>query len=346
MGWNRVVKTVKGRQYAYLQRSFRDGATVRTESRYLGPVNGSEAAGRPSLPAEMPSLAPIATAAGIAAEGTVPADGPGHAYPSSRRAYLDSVKQGLRFCFVPSARRMSGERMEREYARVVEWAQGLGVPAARFPRILVREGKEAGFRRAWFGGGIVVSMARAGGRTAGRRAFTDALGHAFLDGVRESNPIAFEALAASLEPSFRTTNRLVFAALTAGGRESRLALSLQLSVFGHVHAVAGVRAENIGLSAYGRRGGWEDEAAGIIGEIAAHGYKGARLARVQAVHNAHEAESKARRAYERAGTFDRITGKRRALGRKLVATTAGRMAAEETYRKLDALARVVPELAR
>ena len=35
-----VVKTVKGRQYLYEQRTWREGKRVRTESRYLGPVGG------------------------------------------------------------------------------------------------------------------------------------------------------------------------------------------------------------------------------------------------------------------------------------------------------------------
>lgn len=35
-----VIKTIKGRQYRYLQRSYRDGRRVRTESIYLGPIEG------------------------------------------------------------------------------------------------------------------------------------------------------------------------------------------------------------------------------------------------------------------------------------------------------------------
>jgi len=35
-----VVKTIKGRQYRYQQRSYREGGRVRTESIYLGPVGG------------------------------------------------------------------------------------------------------------------------------------------------------------------------------------------------------------------------------------------------------------------------------------------------------------------
>src|SRR5262249_21647010 len=35
-----VIKTIKGRQYRYLQTSWREGSRVRTESRYIGPVDG------------------------------------------------------------------------------------------------------------------------------------------------------------------------------------------------------------------------------------------------------------------------------------------------------------------
>ena len=36
-----VIKVIKGRRYRYEQRSYRDGHRVRTESRYLGPAEGS-----------------------------------------------------------------------------------------------------------------------------------------------------------------------------------------------------------------------------------------------------------------------------------------------------------------
>jgi hypothetical protein len=40
-----VIKTIKGRQYRYLQRSYRDGRRVRTESIYVGPVDGGRRKG-------------------------------------------------------------------------------------------------------------------------------------------------------------------------------------------------------------------------------------------------------------------------------------------------------------
>jgi uncharacterized protein YeeX (DUF496 family) len=37
----RVIKTVKGRRYMYEQRTWREGKRVRTESRYIGPLDGA-----------------------------------------------------------------------------------------------------------------------------------------------------------------------------------------------------------------------------------------------------------------------------------------------------------------
>ena len=41
--WYRVVKTIKGHHYVYLQQTYREGNRVRTRNRYLGPA-GSETA--------------------------------------------------------------------------------------------------------------------------------------------------------------------------------------------------------------------------------------------------------------------------------------------------------------
>jgi hypothetical protein len=40
LGWYQVTKTIKGHRYIYLQRTWREGKHVRTESRYIGPADG------------------------------------------------------------------------------------------------------------------------------------------------------------------------------------------------------------------------------------------------------------------------------------------------------------------
>lgn len=50
--WYTVVKTIKGHQYLYRQRTWREGSRVRTQSQYLGPAggHGAVAPARPRRP--------------------------------------------------------------------------------------------------------------------------------------------------------------------------------------------------------------------------------------------------------------------------------------------------------
>jgi hypothetical protein len=43
MGWYQVIKTIRGHRYLYEQRTWREGKRVRTQSRYVGPVQDSVA---------------------------------------------------------------------------------------------------------------------------------------------------------------------------------------------------------------------------------------------------------------------------------------------------------------
>lgn len=69
MGWYRVIKTVKGLRYAYLQRSWREGKRVRTESRYLGPASGEGRKGGSPDPTST-DQAPVITTPRIAYHGS------------------------------------------------------------------------------------------------------------------------------------------------------------------------------------------------------------------------------------------------------------------------------------
>jgi hypothetical protein len=52
VGWYSVIKTIKGHRYEYLQRTWREGKKVHTESRYIGPA-APESAGRPGGTAQV-----------------------------------------------------------------------------------------------------------------------------------------------------------------------------------------------------------------------------------------------------------------------------------------------------
>ena len=335
MPWYRVTKTVKGRSYAYLQRSFRVGGAVRTESKYLGPV---DSAGDISahIPNEAATVAP----------DTLPIGADAVASNTPKRFVVIEKGGGVLLRFDPNTNHINHDRLKREYGKVGEWAEGLGVSRNNFPQIVIRKGKAARCRRVWFGLDRIVTVPEKAGRKAVRTAFADALGHAFLDSVKQANPHAHQVLAQNLEPTFRTTNRLLLTALAGGGEHSRFALSLQMHVWGRLHPVKGLTAEHVGLPHYGERNGWEDETAQIIGEIATKGYKKAVTDRAKACGEALKTERRARQAFERATLLDRISGKRRLLKRKLVATTAARMATEEAHNKLHIISRLIPELTR
>jgi hypothetical protein len=91
-----VIKTIKGRQYRYEQRSWREGKRVRTKSRYLGPVVEERPRG---LLAQL--------AAFLAAQQLSPED---RALASAQRA-AEKFEQYQREVFGETAR----ERADREY---------------------------------------------------------------------------------------------------------------------------------------------------------------------------------------------------------------------------------------
>jgi hypothetical protein len=43
--WYRVVKTIKGHRYVYVQQTYREGGRVRTRNRYIGPAADGGGAG-------------------------------------------------------------------------------------------------------------------------------------------------------------------------------------------------------------------------------------------------------------------------------------------------------------
>jgi hypothetical protein len=139
MGWNRIIKTVKGHQYAYLQRSFRSGSGVCTESQYIGPVDGGGGAGAAPLSVSSPLAEATEPIPVITTKSTVP--------PRSRAP-------GLRLRFDTERAKVSGARLESDYHRAWEWAgrlwgagravSGLGREAGTTFKPRSRDGSEAG----------------------------------------------------------------------------------------------------------------------------------------------------------------------------------------------------------
>ena len=98
--WYRVVKKVKGRRYAYLQRTWRKGKTVHTENQYLGPVDGAERASEPRA---------------RAGEHTGPA-GPRIAYHGARNGLDGPIQASPEGTFGPGFY-LTTQKRAAEYAR-------------------------------------------------------------------------------------------------------------------------------------------------------------------------------------------------------------------------------------
>src|SRR3954471_13856482 len=95
--WYRVVKTIKGHRYVYLQQTYREGNRVRTRNHYLGPAGSETAvsgrAGGNSEPAGAPSgiaSALVGGLAGFGKEAVRQFDAPGGGLTPRRNSVLET----------------------------------------------------------------------------------------------------------------------------------------------------------------------------------------------------------------------------------------------------------------
>jgi hypothetical protein len=331
MGWNRVIKTVKGHQYAYMQRSWREGKHVRTESRFIGAVFGEGGtSNREVVPAEPPP-------GSADTSRTTPPTKP---VPASKMAQ----PQGVRLRFDPTRAKVSTARLESDHKKAREWASRLGVPSDRFPGLVVASGASLANRRARFSNNMVVIVPKGErNRSAIRKEIHKATGRAMLDSLRKASPERFCAVAGAMDASFRETNRLLFRYLAGQEKADRLVLSLQIYAFGYISAPRTLRKspERLGVAGFGddaRRHSWEGEAVAIIAEAQGKGWAKVAEARADATHEAFRRERAAMRRYlETRSLFDRFTGKRRTMRKKLVQAVQSRQLCEEAERKAGLL---------
>lgn len=320
----RVTKWVKGKPYAYLQRSFREGASVRTVSEYLGPVDPAEApqrggnggtagSGRPAR-----SKLPDRSGDGPAAVRLVPSE---HIRISTK---LD--KTGL------------SERVARQqHATMLRTLARLGIPSDRVPVLFVRRGAGLAVKPRWRGGFVVTlpRFERVKGADV-RAAYRLALGRAALEAIRTEKPETFARLSIVMQSSFRDTNAAVLSYARSGGHPDAWTWSLCLRFFGYANPLPGREAEALGLVGYGGRKAWDDETAALVGKIAATGWTAAMEEARRESRKAKAAETRAVTALRDArGIMGRI--RRPELRRRIRAATAKRSAVGEMEIKLSAL---------
>jgi hypothetical protein len=248
---------------------------------------------------------------------------------------------GLRFRFDPISAKVSLPRLESDVCKVRLWAERLGVSAGRFARIVVASGATLGHRRARFSNALVVFVPKGSRNRANiRREVHRATATAMLDGLRSENPALYAAVAARMDASFRETNRLLLSVLSSEEKASKLRLSLQIYFFGYIRPPRGRLREEpgrLGIVGYGdanRRRSWEEETASILAEVQGKGWDKVIEAQAKDRRNALRAEKAAMRRYlETRSLFDRFTGKRRMMRKRLVQAGEARALCEEAERK-------------
>lgn len=339
MSWYKVIKTVKGHQYAYMQRSWRENGHVRTESRYIGAVSAcadTGATGQSGTEKQETGLTgvemPVAPSGGITPPHSVTGSTSPASLPSGFLCRFDLSRIGI-----------STARLESGHEKARELAARLGVPPDRFPALVVASGGILGHRRARLRNAVVVSVPRGEkNRAAIRREVHRATGRALLDSLKAHNPERYCALAGAMDRSFRETNRLLFRFLSAQDRASRIVLSLQIYAFGYVSKQTAPRhlrdsPERLGIAGYGdaeRRTSWEAETVSLLANAQGKGWTKVAEDQRRSTARAAGAERKAMQRYLETRTlFDRFTGKRRLMRKRLMQATEARQLCEEAERK-------------
>lgn len=202
----RVVKWVNGRPYAYLQRSFREGPTVRTVSEYLGPVD----------PTEVPRAAKVRKPEnGRAAPGGVarPAAGEARSEPAApagtRTGIVRAVaEERIRFDSRLARKGLSERVARRQHANMIATLANLGIPSDRVPPVVVRYGSTLAVKPRWWRGGFVVTVPRFDRvkQRDVRAAYRLALGRATLETLRTERPELFARFSLVMDRSFHRTS--------------------------------------------------------------------------------------------------------------------------------------------
>lgn len=327
----RVVKKVKGKSYAYLQRSFRAGGKVCTVSLYIGPVDGADASPKKGTKTQKRA----------SASSPKPEGGGGNSPPvptselpdTVRNVPTKAVRAVAEECVRIDARLerkgLSERAARRQHANMAGALSNLGIPGDRIPFVAARFGSKLGVKPRWRGG-FVVTVPRFDRvkRRDVQAAFRLALGRAALEALRTRKPELFGRFSLVMDKSFHRTSAALFSYVRAGGHPDAWAWWVAHRFLGYANPLPGRKAEEIGLVGYGARKSWTDDAAGIVGELVAFGPKAAAARADREVERAKAAEARATAALRAArGVMGLI--RRPELRRRLRVAVARRSATEE-----------------
>lgn len=216
MPWYKVRKTIRGRVYLYRQRCWREGGKVRTECQSLGPMDDANdiVIGNPFLSNTTNNKADQAsrntqsdepanypTSASEWVEHWKQSDYQGNlVVPASKRKKRNTTKRmprSVEFNGDLSKHKVSHIALAREFETLLKNMSRLGLSTEQMPRVQVRNGTSARWKKLWYKDRTyVVTLQETGGRTAFKRAYREALAGIFLEELRRQDKQTYKRLLA------------------------------------------------------------------------------------------------------------------------------------------------------
>lgn len=318
MNWYRVTKTINGRQYLYEQRTWREGAKVRTQSRSLGPVAPARSVKKTRkrhTEPETPVLSAINT--------TNPPD-------LVIKAKLDRIK-------------VSQNAIEAEYKTFCRHLDQCGLAVGKMPQITVKHGKGIATKRSKGGYTITVPKRRPDKqpvRNQTRREYRRALSQAWLDTLADQHPVLHERIETSLNHEHAERKRaLVSYLMRTKSRTPAWALTLHFSMSGQLSQWnrKTFAAESFGLVDYDSQKNWRDGAASLMADIMKDGVGGTKRRFAGELKKAKLAEQAALRRYRKLSIVDHLNGRKAKQRQIMNRALARRAAINATFRQIETL---------
>lgn len=347
----RVIKTIKGRQYLYEQRSYRVNGKVKTETRYLGAVDsfvgGSEAVSQ----AEIETLLNIETVLEKTPEKQARPEPieQKQTTTTDKPALEDNTlyePQGLTLQIKTNFKKhgISQVRAEKEYSAFTTFLEQRGIVPDLIPEISIGKASNVGLQKEPYEH-YRVSLPRfkqKGARAEFWQTFNKAKAHQYLDALESNNPEYFADLKQNLHRYYQKQNTAIEQYIMRSKRKDvyKIGLTLHFMLTKMVSAWTQRHLDPtlIGLSDYSARSTWRDDTATLMAEVHNATWKNTYQKYADELNRAENIQFSVFMKAQKMGILDRLSGKRRATLKEWRKLDARRRAVYQACNKLSVLA--------
>lgn len=234
-----VIKTIKGKRYAYQQRSYREGNKVKTISQYIGAV-----------------------------------DNDGVIHETLEAPELALSQQAPQFNLNTRTYKISQDRYTAEYQHKLHTLIDMKIDPATFPRFEVKgKGEIYTYHKAAFQNKMVVLAPKYGGnRETLRKTYREALHRAFIETLAREAPEALHPFQYAFDTAYRKTQDALTTYLMNCNSKDNFIRVMAVQWFGYINPVktgkkSTLNPEQLGLVAYGDRKDWKQEYSTLMASI-------------------------------------------------------------------------------